>query len=98
MPCVRYLVTGRVQGVFYRVSTRDKARSLGLTGWAKNLADGRVEVLACGEVSQLKELAAWLWQGPAYAKVSEVVTEALDESESESELEHGQLHGFGIRS
>jgi len=98
MPCVRYLVAGRVQGVFYRVSTRDKARSLSLTGWAKNLADGRVEVLACGEVSQLKALEAWLWQGPDYASVSEVVTEALDESETESELEHGQLHGFRIRS
>jgi len=98
MPCVRYLVTGRVQGVFYRVSTRDKGRSLGLNGWAKNLPDGRVEVLACGNDRQLKEFEAWLWQGPDYAKVSEVVTEALDESETESELEHGQLHGFGIRS
>ena len=90
MSCVRYLVSGRVQGVFYRVSTRDKGRSLGLNGWAKNLPDGRVEVLACGNDQQLKELEDWLWQGPDYASVSEVVTEVVEIEE--------QLDGFRIRS
>ena len=90
MSCIRYLVTGRVQGVFYRASTRDKGRSLGLNGWAKNLPDGRVEVLACGNDQQLKELEDWLWQGPDYASVSEVVTEVVTIEE--------QLDGFRIRS
>jgi acylphosphatase len=89
MSCIRCLITGRVQGVFYRASSQEKARSLGLTGWAKNLPDGRVEVLACGEDRQLKELESWLWQGPNHASVGEVVTEIIESDE--------QLDGFGIR-
>jgi len=78
MPCLKFLIDGRVQGVFFRASTRDKARSLGLTGWAKNLDDGRVEVLACGDATGLGELETWLWRGPRLANVSEVITEAVD--------------------
>lgn len=93
MPCIKYLIAGRVQGVFYRTSTQDKARLLGLTGWVKNLADGRVEVLACGDDAQLKELETWLWQGPSHASVSEVLVEIV-----ENELNGcGQFEGFGIR-
>lgn len=68
----RYLISGRVQGVFYRESTRRKAESLGITGSAINLADGRVQVLAWGPSSALSELEAWLWSGPRMAKVSDV--------------------------
>jgi acylphosphatase len=68
----RCLVSGKVQGVFYRASTAERARALGLTGYAKNLADGRVEVLACGEQAAVQELMDWLWQGPAAAKVQAV--------------------------
>lgn len=73
--CKRFLVSGRVQGVFFRTSTQDTARRLGLCGFARNLADGRVEVVACGEPSRLAELEDWLWQGPPYARVSNVVSE-----------------------
>ncbi len=73
--CRRYYVSGRVQGVFFRDSTRRRALGLGLSGWARNLPDGRVEVLACGAPQALAELEAWLWQGPPHARVDEVVVE-----------------------
>jgi acylphosphatase len=72
MTCCRYVVSGRVQGVFFRASTRQQAQELGLTGWVRNAADGSVELLACGDERALKELEAWLWRGPQLAEVSEV--------------------------
>lgn len=72
MSCKRCFVSGRVQGVWYRASTAELAEKLALTGYARNLADGRVEVLACGEASALSQLEAWLWRGPSAAKVEEV--------------------------
>jgi acylphosphatase len=74
----RCLVSGRVQGVYYRASTAERARAAGITGHALNLPDGRVEVLVCGEERAVCELIAWLWVGPTAAKVSEVVDEALE--------------------
>ena len=68
----RFLVSGRVQGVFYRASTRKKALALGLRGHAINLPDGRVEVLAAGDADALESLAAWLREGPAKAEVEAV--------------------------
>jgi acylphosphatase len=68
----RCYVSGRVQGVFYRASTRQRALELGCTGYARNLPDGRVEVLAVGEPQAVKTLIDWLWQGPPAAKVTEV--------------------------
>jgi len=73
--CKRCLVSGRVQGVFYRASTAEHARVLGVTGYARNLPDGRVEVLACGEEAVVKQLCDWLWQGPPAAKVEAVAVE-----------------------
>lgn len=70
--CRRCLVTGRVQGVFFRASTQRRAEGLGLTGHAHNLPDGRVEVLACGPAAALDELEAWLWEGPSHARVESV--------------------------
>lgn len=65
-------VTGRVQGVFFRASTQRQARSLGLVGHARNLADGSVEVLAIGSPAALAELRAWLGVGPSAARVDSV--------------------------
>lgn len=70
--CIRCFVSGRVQGVFFRASTQDVALRLGVTGYARNLPDRRVEVLACGEEAALRELEAWLWEGPSHAEVSGV--------------------------
>ena len=75
--CRRFVVTGRVQGVFYRASTRDVAAELSLTGYAKNLPDGSVEVLACGESRAIDELAAWLLAGPQLASVENLEAESL---------------------
>lgn len=67
-----FLVSGRVQGVFFRASTQTQARSLGLRGWARNLVDGRVEVFAAGAERSLDDLHRWLAQGPPMAAVSKV--------------------------
>jgi acylphosphatase len=74
----RCLVTGRVQGVFYRASTRQRARELGVTGYARNLADGRVEVLACGNAAAVQALCDWLWQGSPSSHVTSVEVEVLE--------------------
>ena len=58
--------------MFYRAATQETARRLGLTGWARNLADGDVELVACGDAAKLKELEQWLWQGPPRARVAQV--------------------------
>lgn len=68
----RCLVAGRVQGVFYRASTRARAESLGVTGHARNLPDGRVEVLACGTATAVQALCEWLREGPPAAEVTAV--------------------------
>lgn len=69
---MHYLISGHVQGVFYRASAQDQAKLLGLTGWTRNLPDGRVEVVAFGEKSHLMEFYCWLKVGPAKATVSDV--------------------------
>lgn len=66
------LVSGRVQGVYYRESTRQEAQRLGITGWVRNLADGRVECHLEGSSEALARLELWLWQGPAAAQVTGV--------------------------
>ncbi|HKU15165.1 MAG TPA: acylphosphatase [Steroidobacteraceae bacterium] len=71
----RCFVSGRVQGVFFRASTRQRAQELGCRGYARNLADGRVEVLAVGERAAVQALVEWLWQGPPAAHVTDVQTQ-----------------------
>ncbi|WP_455208555.1 acylphosphatase [Kaarinaea lacus] len=75
--CIRCHVTGRVQGVFYRASTQAEAESLGITGYARNLVDGQVEVLACGPDNALQALKSWLWQGPRHSEVTHVQCESI---------------------
>jgi len=65
-------VSGRVQGVFYRASTRQRAQELGCRGYARNLPDGRVEVLAVGEPAAVHALIQWLRHGPPAAQVTDV--------------------------
>ena len=72
MPGARFLVSGKVQGVCFRASTREQALKLGLRGHARNLADGRVEVLAQGDAPALDALHRWLHAGPPMARVDSV--------------------------
>ena len=69
----RFTIKGRVQGVWFRDSTRKVAESLGISGHAINLSDGNVEVFACGDEAALDQLAAWLQDGPRMAKVTHVI-------------------------
>ena len=78
MACRRFRVEGRVQGVWFRESTRREAESLGLTGHALNLPDGSVEVLACGAPAALARLAEWLEEGPDLARVERVRAEDFE--------------------
>lgn len=90
MTCRHFVVTGRVQGVFYRASTKEEATRLGLAGWVRNCNDGSVELVACGEEEILDQLERWLWQGPKFAEVSGVQVDAVESSET-------GFNGFSIR-
>lgn len=83
------LISGKVQGVFFRASTVEVARKLSLTGYARNLSDGRVEVIAEGEPQSLQALATWCEKGPPAANVKgvDVSTEAAT----------GEFQHFDIR-
>lgn len=79
--CRRFHVSGRVQGVSFRAYTQARALELGLSGYARNLPDGRVEVLACGSEPAVGELHDWLWTGSPAAQVESVtISEALFEA------------------
>jgi len=75
--CRKCIVEGLVQGVFYRASTAEQAKRVGLSGYVKNLENGTVEVLLCGEEKFVDQVASWLKQGPKYAEVSFVSCELL---------------------
>lgn len=72
MPAIRLIVTGKVQGVFYRAESRKKAMELGLAGWVRNRDDGSVEVHAEGPQETLEQLMTWCRRGPAMANVQEM--------------------------
>ncbi len=79
MPTIELIIRGKVQGVFYRASAREKGAELGLTGLVKNLPDGSVQLRASGNVAALEKLEAWCAQGPPRAMVSTVEKTMLPE-------------------
>ena len=87
--CIHCLVSGHVQGVWFRASAKEHAVSLGLSGWVRNLADGRVELVACGAEAELGGMREWLKQGPELARVSDVSCRRITIEE--------ELEGFTIR-
>lgn len=80
MSAARFFIRGKVQGVWFRASTREQAQRLGLHGYARNLDDGRVEVLAVGDPDAIDTLAHWLAQGPPDARVDEVERSPADDA------------------
>lgn len=82
------IISGRVQGIFYRASCQEVAQSYGLKGWVRNLPTGQVEVLAQGEKDKIEKLIAWCKKGPPGAKVTDVNVEWKDVFE--------QFSDFGI--
>ena len=82
-------VSGGVQGVFFRDSARERAERLGLTGWVRNLPDGRVEALFEGPSERVREMVRWCEQGPPHAAVEDVKTEF--------EVSKGDLTSFEVR-
>lgn len=89
MSAARFFVAGKVQGVWFRASTREQARTLGLRGYARNLGDGRVEVLAVGEEAAIASLADWLRHGPPNARVDALERAPADEDEAGDGFEIG---------
>lgn len=81
MSAARFIVTGNVQGVFFRASAREQAQRLGLRGHANNLPDGSVQVLAVGSGSAIDALEAWLRQGPPLARVEGLLREDLTQAD-----------------
>ena len=79
----RFHVSGRVQGVAFRAYTLERALALGLRGYARNLADGRVEVLACGSAGAVKDLGEWLYEGSPSSRVERVVRGEVDPTDCE---------------
>lgn len=75
--CVRCFVLGRVQGVSFRASTQKQAQMREVTGWVRNLPDGRVEVLIAGDKEKVLSLYEWLKEGPRLARVDDVTYEEL---------------------
>jgi acylphosphatase len=83
------LVSGKVQGVFFRSSTKDKAEELGISGWVRNLPDGRVEAVLEGEKEEVDKMVEWCRKGPEHARVTgvEVLVEEF----------RGEFKGFLLR-
>ena len=86
---VHVFISGKVQGVFFRSSTKDRADELGITGWVGNLADGRVEAVFEGEEGNVEKMAQWCRKGPEYARVNDV--------EVISEQYKGEFKEFALR-
>jgi len=87
--CLRIIVHGHVQGVWFRYCTQQEAKRLEINGWVRNRSDGCVETLICGNESQLTRMQTWLTHGPKGAQVTRC--ESMEEKEKES------FSGFTIR-
>ena len=86
--CAHVIVSGRVQGVFYRLETQRAAEEFGVSGWVKNLPDGRVEAMMTGDKAAVESLIGWCRQGPRAARVDRV--------EVSWEEEIGRFSGFDV--
>ncbi len=76
--CVKIIVKGRVQGVFFRAYTQDEAQARGLAGWVRNLPGGEVEALICGEARDVERMTGWFKKGSPASRVDEVLVDKID--------------------
>jgi len=83
MPAVHLIITGKVQGVFFRASAKEKADALGIKGWVKNTPHGDVEIMANGEQLAIEKFIDWCRKGPSKSRVVDVVVDEVDEGEFE---------------
>jgi acylphosphatase len=88
--CVRCVVSGKVQGVYFRIFTLEEAEHLNLSGWVRNLPSGEVEALICGPVEAVDQMLEWLATGSPHSRVDHVAVKEVASS--------GPLEGFSIRS
>ena len=79
METVHLVIKGKVQGVYYRASAKEKANELGIKGWIKNTPRGHVEVMASGSKEQLEKFMEWCRQGPKYADVSDMIVTKVEQ-------------------
>jgi acylphosphatase len=77
--CVRIVISGKVQGVFFRSSLKQVADSYQITGWVRNLPDGSVEALLQGNQANLERISEWCKRGPKLAKVEKIETSRVDQ-------------------
>ena len=89
MKCIRAVVTGRVQGVYFRAFTQEEAERLQLTGWVRNLPGGEVETLFCGSAEHVDQMLNWLSTGSPHSRVDHIKAEKVENDES--------FHDFSIR-
>lgn len=78
MQGTKIIVTGKVQGVFFRQSAKEEADRLGLTGWVRNVPDGSVEIAAFGDEKSISQLIEWCQEGPPVASVVDLQLESIE--------------------
>jgi acylphosphatase len=83
MATINLLIKGKVQGVYYRKTAREKAKELNITGWVKYISGGRVEIMATGTEGAIKEFIEWCKKGPEKAVVENVIVTPLSEEQFE---------------
>lgn len=84
---VNIIVSGKVQGVYFRAATQKQAKKLGVKGWVRNLATGEVEISALGTSSAIEELIHWSHKGSTFARVKQVQVTELSEGEAFTDFE-----------
>lgn len=97
---IKVLISGHVQGVFYRARTKEKAKELGLRGWVKNLTDGTVEAVFEGPKEKVKEMIKWCWLGSPGSEVEKVEEVSPNQNKfgsGQASVSKEELEGFEIR-
>ena len=79
METVHLVIKGKVQGVYYRATAKEKANELGIKGWIKNAPGGHVEIMAAGNKEELEKFIGWCRRGPKHAEVSDIIVTTREE-------------------